>query len=100
MTEKKVLTKSEFVGIYAQKADISKKIAKENLEKVLATISEVMNEINELRFFKFGVFRAKEVDGRVVKTPKGKNVDVPSHRQLSFSAGVNLKKAINTKAAL
>ncbi len=89
------MTKSEFVDVVADKADLSKKEATAAVEAALGTIEDTLKRGGEVVFSGFGKFHVAERSAREGRNPAtGATIQIAASKVPRFSAGAGLKKAV------
>lgn len=89
------MTKSEFVDVVADTADLSKKEATAAVEAVLGTIEDTLKRGGEVVFSGFGKFHVAERSAREGRNPAtGATIQIAASKVPRFSAGAGLKKAV------
>jgi len=89
------VTKSEFVDVVADKADLSKKEAAAAVEAVLDTIEGTLKRGGEVVFSGFGKFHVAQRNARQGRNPAtGATIHIAASQVPRFSAGAALKKAV------
>lgn len=89
------MTKSEFVDVVADKADLSKKEATAAVEAVLDTIEGTLKRGGEVVFSGFGKFHVAQRNARQGRNPAtGETIQIAASQVPRFSAGAALKKAV------
>ena len=90
------MNKSQFVKLLASNMNISTNVANQTLKSVLATIGEAVSREDVVAFVGFGTFKTSISKSKILRTPRGKFVNVPQKRFVRFSVGSDLKaKAAN-----
>lgn len=90
------MVRSELVQEMAEQWDMPKKRARELVDRFFDSIGIILEREGRLELRGFGVFEVKQrasSKGRIPGT--GEEVEVPSHLRPTFSAGKNLKEAVN-----
>ncbi len=91
------MTKSEFVDVVADKADLSKKEANAAVEAVLGTIEDTLKRGGEVVFSGFGKFHVAQRSAREGRNPAtGATIQIAASKVPRFSAGAGLKKAVKS----
>ena len=89
------LTKGELVTIIAEGNGISKSAASQNLDMVIAGISEALVGGNDVSVQDFGKFTVKETAERQGRNPKtGESITIPEGRKIVFKPSKTLKDAL------
>ena len=90
------MNKSELIDSVAKKAGLSKMQAQKTVEAVFDTIQVALKKGEEVRLVGFGTFsvaRRAATEGRNPRT--GEKIKIPARKQPKFSAGKQLKEAVN-----
>lgn len=91
-----IMKKAEVIESIANKAGVTKVVAANALEAVLATITEALRRGDKVPLVGFGTFEAKKRAQRMGRNPAtGEPVKIPARKVVSFKAGINLKEAVN-----
>ena len=89
------MNKQEFVDAVADKTHLSKKDAKNAVDAVLETITELLAKKDSVSFVGFGTFSVSERAARTAKVPNtDRTVEVPATTVAKFKAGKTLKEAL------
>ena len=89
------LTKGELVTIIAEGNGISKSAASQNLDMLIAGISEALVGGNDVSVQDFGKFTVKETAERQGRNPKtGESITIPEGRKIVFKPSKTLKDAL------
>ena len=90
------MNKSELVDAVASKADISKTQAQKTIDAVLETIQTTLAKGGDVRLVGFGTFSVSQRAATTGRNPRtGEKINIPARKQPKFSAGKNLKEAVN-----
>ena len=90
------MTKAEFIDSVASKAGLSKKDAGAAVDAVLDTISGTLAGGGDVSFTGFGKFHVQSRAARTGVNPRtGEKVQIKAANVPKFSAGSQLKKAVN-----
>ena len=90
---------SEFIEIFANRADISKKDARTFIEAFSDIITEVAISEGKANVSGFGSFTVTEVADREGTQPgTGETIIIPAHRRMSFSPYKKLEEMVNNIA--
>lgn len=90
------MNKNDFINTIAQKANINKTTASSALDAVLATIVEVLASGDSVKLPGFGSFEVSHRAATKGRNPAtGLEIDIPARKLPKFSAGKNLKEAVN-----
>ena len=91
---------SEFIDIFANRADISKKDARSFIEAFSDIITEVAISEGKANVSGFGSFTVTEVADREGTQPgTGETIIIPAHRRMSFSPYKKLEETVNNISA-
>jgi DNA-binding protein HU-beta len=89
------MNKAEFVSKLAEKADISKKQASDDLDLIFKTITEVLVSGGEIAIPGFGKFSVSTRKARTGINPQTKSkLEIPESKAPTFSAAQALKDAV------
>lgn len=87
-----------FVDQLAEKQDISKAKAGEQLRAVLDLIESNLAKGNTVTFTGFGTFSIRARSARTGRNPRsGEEIKIPASNVPGFKPGAVLKKAVNAK---
>ena len=90
------MNKSEFVAFIAEKHQIKKSVAENNLNQVIESITEALRQGEEVKITSFGTFALLHRKAREGCHPQtGKKIDIPSYKQPTFKVGKPLKSICN-----
>lgn len=91
------MTKQEFVDAVAVKTGMSKRDAGEAVDAVLDTITATLSRGDSVTFTGFGKFHTTHRAAREGVNPRNpsQKVHIPAANVPKFSAGSQLKKAVN-----
>jgi DNA-binding protein HU-beta len=90
------VTKSEFIDKVASKSGLSKKDAASAVDAVLDSIQETLQGGGDVAFTGFGKFHVTRRAARQGVNPRtGERVQIQAANVPKFSAGSQLKKAVN-----
>ena len=90
------MTKAELVGEVARATELTKGDAELLVEIALGGIVEALNRGEKVELRGFGSFRVRERGARNGRNPKtGAAIEIPAKRIPYFTAGKELKEAIN-----
>lgn len=88
------MSKSEFIGLVAEKCDVKKSDIKAVLDSVLETITSELSAGRSVRFIGFGTFEYREVGARKTVNPQTKEiVELGPTGRFAFKPGSALKAA-------
>jgi len=89
------MNKGEFVDELAKKTGFTKKDSKKALEETVETITEALEEGNEVMFTGFGKFEPKARKATERINPQtGEKLDVPAKVVPKFKAGKTLRETV------
>jgi DNA-binding protein HU-beta len=92
------MTKNNFVKTIASKLDLSNAKAGDCLNAVLETLTKLLSKGESISFTGFGTFSVKKRAARKGRNPQtGEEIKISARKVAHFSAGKNLKDAINKK---
>ena len=90
------MTKQEFVDAVAEKAGLTKRDAGEAVDAVLDVITSSLSRGDTITFTGFGKFTTSKRAARQGVNPRtGEKVQIAAATVPKFSAGSQLKKAVN-----
>ena len=90
------MNKSKLVEEVARTSGFSKKNAEKAVTHVLDSISEALKQGKEVQIVGFGKFDVRNREARMGRSRKtGEAVEIPAGNVPVFTAGVDLKKALN-----
>ncbi|MFN8223260.1 MAG: HU family DNA-binding protein [Gaiellales bacterium] len=90
------MTKQEFVDAVADKAGLTKRDAGEAVDAVLDVITAALKKGDTVTFTGFGKFTTSKRAARTGVNPRtGEKVQIAAATVPKFSAGSQLKKAVN-----
>jgi DNA-binding protein HU-beta len=93
------MQKTEFIEHVAKEANVTKTEADKVVRAVINSITDLMTKGEKLTLTGFGTFEVRERGEREVTHIRTKEkVKVPASKLPSFSAGTELKAAVNGKA--
>ena len=80
----------------AKRSGLSLAGSRRALDAVLASVSEALSEGDRVQLVGFGTFKITERNSREGRNPKtGEVIQIPASKTPSFTAGAELKKAVN-----
>lgn len=89
------MNKSELIEAVAQSADISKAAAGRAVDGVLQTITQALQEGDQVTLVGFGTFLVRERAARTGRNPRtGEAIQIQASKVPSFKAGKALKDAV------
>lgn len=90
------MNKSELIDKIAVGADISKVAASRALDAMIASITQSLQEGDQITLVGFGTFVVRERAARNGRNPRtGKEIDIPAAKVPGFRPGKKLKDAVN-----
>ncbi|MEM7739478.1 MAG: HU family DNA-binding protein [Pseudomonadota bacterium] len=90
------MNKNEFVDEVASKSDMSKAQAAKAVDAVFDTITEALQNGDDVRLVGFGTFSSARREAREGRNPRtGETIQIAASIQPKFSAGKGLKDALN-----
>ena len=90
------MNKNEFIDEIASKADMSKAQAGRAVDAVFDTITEALQNKDDVRLVGFGTFSVTRREAREGRNPRtGETIKIKASNQPKFSAGKGLKDALN-----
>ena len=90
------MNKVELVEAMAAKAGISKKDADKAVAAFVETVTEALKAGDKVQLIGFGTFEARERGERTSRNPRtGETVKVAASKAPAFTAGKDLKDAVN-----
>jgi len=89
------MNKSELIEAVAQSADIAKAAAGRAFDGVLQTITQALQEGDQVTLVGFGTFLVRERAARTGRNPRtGEAIQIQASKVPSFKAGKALKDAV------
>ena len=90
------MTKQDLVAAVAAGAGVSKRVASDALEAVLATITKELKKGNNVTITGFGTFRVSHRAARTGVNPRNpsQKIQIPAMNVPAFKAGKSLKDAV------
>ncbi len=90
------MNKSELVALAAKQSDLPLSTSRKALQAIIDTISEALAKGDRVQLVGFGTFKVTERAAREGRNPQtGKAIQIPATKTPSFTAGAELKKAVN-----
>ncbi len=90
------MNKKELVKVIAEKLEITQKAAGEELDVILAVITEELANGGEVKLAGFGTFSVAERAAREGRNPAtGETIQIAASRAPKFKAATALKAAVN-----
>ena len=90
------MTKQDLVASVAAGAGVSKRVASDALEAVLASITKELKKGNNVTITGFGTFRVSHRAARTGVNPRNpsQKIQIPAMNVPAFKAGKSLKDAV------
>ena len=91
------MNKSQLIDAIAAKAELTKVDAKKALEAFMAATEETLKSGDKIALVGFGTFGVTKRAARKGRNPQkpGQVINIPAKNVVKFSAGSELKKAVN-----
>ncbi|RZU98929.1 HU family DNA-binding protein [Spiribacter vilamensis] len=90
------MNKSELIDAVAESADLSKADATKAVDAFAATVTDALNQGDQVTLVGFGTFTVRERAARTGRNPRtGESIDIPASKVPGFKAGKALKDAVN-----
>lgn len=90
------MNKSELVDAVAKQAGVAKTQAQKTVDAVLETIQTALKKGDDVRLVGFGTFSVAKRAATTGRNPRtGEAIKIPARKQPRFSAGKQLKEAVN-----
>ena len=90
------MNKSQFIDHVAQGAELSRRDAEQAVDAALRTIEGQLARGGEITLTGFGKFTVADRGARQGRNPQtGEAIEIKASRAPRFSAGANLKRAVN-----
>jgi DNA-binding protein HU-beta len=90
------MSKQEIISKIAQDTGISKARAAAAVESFIEGITKSLRKGQPITFVGFGTFKTAQRKARTARNPQtGAAIKIPKRRVVRFSAGKNLKSAVN-----
>ncbi len=90
------MNKGEFIDAVAAKADLSKQDAGNAVDAVLDSLSDAMQNGDQVTLIGFGTFLVRDRPARDGRNPRtGETIKIPASKMPAFKAGKALKDAVN-----
>lgn len=87
--EKKVISKTELVGLVAEKAKVPKKDVKSVIDSLMETVKTEVGGDNEIRLIGFGTFKKNHRNERTGRNPQtGEEIKIQASDGLAFKSSV------------
>ncbi|MBE6864289.1 MAG: HU family DNA-binding protein [Ruminococcus sp.] len=92
------MTKTELIGVVAEKTEFTKKNAEIAVNAVISAITDSLSKGEKVSIVGFGTFEVRDRKAKQVKNPQtGKMMTAPASKAPAFKAGQALKNAVNKK---
>ena len=89
------MKKSDFINVFAEKSELSKKETSRILDIFLEVVTETLEKKDTVNFIGFGSFSTAYRVARETKIPlSGKKVKIPARTVVKFKVGKSLKETI------
>jgi DNA-binding protein HU-beta len=96
--EEIIMTKTELIGVVAEKTEFTKKNAEIAVNAVISAITDSLSKGEKVSIVGFGTFEVRDRKAKQVKNPQtGKMMTAPASKAPAFKAGQALKNAVNKK---
>ena len=90
------MNKSELIDAVAKKSGISKTQAQKTVDATFDTIQAALKKGDDVRLVGFGTFSVARRAATIGRNPRtGAKINIPARKQPKFSAGKQLKEAVN-----
>jgi DNA-binding protein HU-beta len=90
------MTKTELIGVVAEKTEFTKKNAEIAVNAIISAITESLAGGEKVSLVGFGTFEVRDRKEKQVKNPQtGKMMTAPASKAPAFKAGQALKTAVN-----
>lgn len=90
------MNKQELIDAVADRADVSKAVAKDVLDSILHEVQNALANGDDVRLVGFGTFKTTERTARVGRNPQtGKALQIAAATVPKFTAGSDFKAAVN-----
>lgn len=90
------MNKSELIDAVAESADLSKADATKAVDAFASTVTDALNQGDQVTLVGFGTFTVRERAARTGRNPRtGETIDIPASKVPGFKAGKALKDAVN-----
>ncbi|AGY90985.1 transcriptional regulator [Spiribacter curvatus] len=90
------MNKSELIDAVAESADLSKADATKAVDAFSSTVTDALNQGDQVTLVGFGTFTVRERAARTGRNPRtGESIDIPASKVPGFKAGKALKDAVN-----
>jgi len=90
------MNKSELIDAVAESADLSKADATKAVDAFASTVTDALNQGDQVTLVGFGTFTVRERAARTGRNPRtGASINIPASKVPGFKAGKALKDAVN-----
>ena len=90
------MNKTEFIGVIAQKANISKVEARKVVDASIQTVGDALMQGVKVSMLGFGSFAVVDKAARMGINPKTKEaITIPARRVIKFKPGTALSKIVD-----
>ncbi|CAM3687520.1 DNA-binding protein HRm [Pseudomonas reidholzensis] len=90
------MNKKQLVAAIAERAGISKILARKALDSILEAVGETLKQGKAVGIVNFGSFSVSQTKPRVGRNPRTKQrINIPSCNKPTFKAGQGLKRTVN-----
>lgn len=91
------MNKSELIEQISKRSELPLPSSRKALEALINTISETLASGDRVQLVGFGTFKVTQRAAREGRNPQnGEVIQIPATKTPSFSAGAELKKAVNS----
>ena len=90
------MTKADLISAIANETGFSKKDSETALGSILGSITNSLQNGNEVRLVGFGTFKVSDRAARTGRNPRtGESIQIKASKVPTFKAGKELKEAVN-----
>lgn len=90
------MNKSELIDAVAESADLSKTDATKAVDAFASTVTDALNQGDQVTLVGFGTFTVRERAARTGRNPRtGESINIAASKVPGFKAGKALKDAVN-----
>ncbi|AUB78014.1 MULTISPECIES: HU family DNA-binding protein [Spiribacter] len=90
------MNKSELIDAVAESADLSKADATKAVDAFASTVTDALNQGDQVTLVGFGTFTVRERAARTGRNPRtGESINIAASKVPGFKAGKALKDAVN-----
>ena len=90
------MNKSELIDAVAESADLSKADATKAVDAFAYTVTDALNQGDQVTLVGFGTFTVRERAARTGRNPRtGESINIAASKVPGFKAGKALKDAVN-----